>query len=895
MKRFLYVVIFALISNTLFFCTDLGNNPVDVKNPGVQIVSGNGIKKDTITGYVNLDIDIMVSLLSSDELDLICWHTKNGLSGSISQIAPSIRLSFTAPCTTALVVTGLKNNIGVTSDTAVLLVSGAFTVKISPLRFYASPSLPCTLKASVNNPYPWQQITLVPQITADSLLIWAPGENDIGKKVQVTLIAIDNGTTPAIVRDSACISVIADNELLPPPTNLKVDRRRDDIVKISWDTDSLADGYILYRKDPETDSTWEAIALPIASYIDRTEKPLMYRVSSVNYFGASVASEMIYAIDTVHYAHRIFFPDSFSTVSEATTSHFVKLQVARPAVNEITVWCTLSGDSETSIDFESSVYPIRIAPGDTLGLCTLGVIDDSQVEPDKSFSLTLDSVSHGYISGQKVHSILLTDDDTLLSVIYDANGAEAGDVPVDLRRYDKNDVVVVMGNTENLVKRGFFFAGWKRSSTDTSSKLYNPGDTLILDTAGILLYAQWKLVPPVITAHPQDSSIRAGNRFFLAVQALGIDLSYQWQKNGIDITDAVSDTLFIDTVTRHDSGFYNCIVSNAAGSITSNKAFLNVISAASVSAGGPYTLILTTDGTAWATGYYPYDQTDTSNVPVKIISDVSAVYAGNDFSFLLIKNDDLVRIKKNERNTFASGVVSVSFSRLGETGMLLMKDCSLWGWGDNYHGQLGIGIKSDSSDLVKITEGVSFVSVGHSHSLMIKNRNLYATGGNYAGQFGNGTKTDTTEFIIIEEGVSSAYIGALHSFMLKDGDLYATGYNPNGQLGMGTFNDTASFTHVASDVSSVSAGLTHTMIIKDDGSLYGAGNNRYGQLGIGTISDSEPSFAFVMSDVSSVSAGYLHTMIIKKDGTLWATGYNEHGQLGIGTYVNVAKPELVKF
>lgn len=904
MKHLIFLASFALFSSTFFFCKNSDNNPVDPKRPGIQIVTENGIKKDTITGYANSVIDIMVSVLSADELDSVIWHTENGFSGSISQVelsgSLSIRYTFTAQCTTSLMVTGLKNNLVVTSDTAALLVSEPLAVKIKPFRLYASPNLPCTLKALVNNRYPWQQLTLVPQITSDSFLIWSPTENDIGRKVQITLIAIDNRMTSATAKDSVCISVIADNELLPPPANLRLDRRRDNIVKISWDIDPLADSYILYRKDPDVDSTWEAIALPVTYYIDLTEKALMYRVSSINYFGASIPSGMIYVSDTVHYAHRIFFPDSFSTVSEAIASHFIKLQVATPAVNEITVWCSLSGDSDIPTDFGASVYQVRIAPGDTLGLCTLSIIDDNLSETSKIFSISIDSTTHGFINGQNVHQVLLSDDDSVFSVTYDANGADAGNVPVDFRRYVKNDVVVVMGNSENLVKANLNFAGWKKNSIDTNGKLYNPGDTLIIDMAGIRLYAQWKTAPPVITTHPQDSTVRAGNIFFLTVQASGIDLSYQWQKNRVDITGAVSDTFFIDTVTRYDSGSYRCIVTNAGGIAISNSSFLNVISVATVSAGGPHTLILMEDGTAWATGLYPYTQVsivsnDTVNIPVKIMSDVASVYAGINFSFLLITNGDLVRIDENGPVTFASGVASVSFSRQRETGMLLRKDGSLWGWGWNRSGQLGIGIKSDSSELFKVAEEVSYVNVGQCHSMMIKNGILYAAGDNFAGQFGNGTGTDTTYFIKIEEDVSSACIGDLHTFMIKDGNLYATGNNQCGQLGNGTFDRILSFTQITSMVSSVSAGLYHTMIIKDNGSLYGAGSNTFGQLGIGTISESEPSIIFVMSDVSSVSANYSHTMMIKKDGTLWATGLNKYGQLGIGTYENVAKPVLVKF
>lgn len=1049
MKHFLFVAIFTLFSNTLFFCTDSDNNPIDPKRPGVEIMSGNGIKMDTISACINLDFDVMVSVLFPDELDSISWQTENGFSGGLSlpeiSESPSIKLSFTLPCTASLIVTGLRNNLAVASDTVVLFVSEPLTVNINPFRLYASPGLPCTLKVSVGNRYPWQQVTLIPQISDDSLFVWTPTTNDIGIKVPVSLIAIDNETTPVIAKDSVFITVIADNELLTPPANLKAERRTDDIVKISWDRDSLADSYILYRRDPDIDSTWETIALSNESYIDLTEKAIMYRVSSVNYFGASIPSEMIYLLDTVHYAHRIFFPDSISTVSEATALHFIKLQVARPAVNEITVWCSLSGDSEIDTDFGSSLYLAKIAPGDIFGLCTLSIIDDSLTEQNKYYSITIDSVSNGFINGQQFHNILLADDDSLLSVIYDANGAEKGNVPVDLRHYAKNDVAIVMGNTENLVRNGFFFAGW-RNSTDTSGKLYNPGDTLIFDTTGIrlfaqwkvnkyyviydgkgytgghlpaieqhkyqesitiaakpdnlaktgftfkgwntredgtgdtlmpgdslkidtaditlyalwkinkytvkydgngndsgnvrdsadyeygteintkdnslnlskknylfngwntardgsgisiapgdtfslgasdiTLYAQWRLSPPVITTHPVDTSVRAGNRVFLTVQVSGVGLSYQWQKNETDITGATSDTLFIDTVTRYDSASYRCTAGNAEGSVTSNSAVLKVISVASVSTGTDHTLILMTDSTAWGcgsnrNGKLNIGTEDTIISPAYIMSHVSMVSVSADVSFLLTKYGNIIKIQNNRRTILTSKATSVYAIPYSNNSLVLKESGSLFLY--------------TSTDSTKLADSVSCFHGSRTHILIIKGGDLYALGENSKGQFGNGTYEGASEFINIESGVSFAIAGFNYSLILKNKNLFTAGVNSYGQFGNGTFQGTPLFTQVESNVSAISGSYSHTMIIKDNGTLYGAGFNEFYQLGFKTPSENVPFFIPVMTEVSSVSTGPFHTMIIKKDGTLWATGYNGQNQLGIEKHIDVINPELVKF
>jgi hypothetical protein len=53
-------------------------------------------------------------------------------------------------------------------------------------------------------------------------------------------------------------------------------------------------------------------------------------------------------------------------------------------------------------------------------------------------------------------------------------------------------------------------------------------------------------------------------------------LSYQWRKNTINISGATNSTYTIPAVTPGDAGNYSVIVTNSAGSATSNDAVLTV-------------------------------------------------------------------------------------------------------------------------------------------------------------------------------------------------------------------------------------------------------------------------------------------------------------------------------
>jgi hypothetical protein len=54
-------------------------------------------------------------------------------------------------------------------------------------------------------------------------------------------------------------------------------------------------------------------------------------------------------------------------------------------------------------------------------------------------------------------------------------------------------------------------------------------------------------------------------------------MTYQWQRDGRDILDAVGSVLILPTVGLGDSGArFRCVISNPLGSLTSDEALLTV-------------------------------------------------------------------------------------------------------------------------------------------------------------------------------------------------------------------------------------------------------------------------------------------------------------------------------
>jgi len=111
----------------------------------------------------------------------------------------------------------------------------------------------------------------------------------------------------------------------------------------------------------------------------------------------------------------------------------------------------------------------------------------------------------------------------------------------------------------------------------TKLKMLPGGDS---DPAFIAYNAAAFQIPiPVIVSQPVSVAVCPNQVLFggatFSVTATGTGLSYQWQKNGVNISGATSSVYNISAVTEAHAGAYTVVVSNAFGSVTSAPAYLN--------------------------------------------------------------------------------------------------------------------------------------------------------------------------------------------------------------------------------------------------------------------------------------------------------------------------------
>jgi PKD repeat protein len=89
-------------------------------------------------------------------------------------------------------------------------------------------------------------------------------------------------------------------------------------------------------------------------------------------------------------------------------------------------------------------------------------------------------------------------------------------------------------------------------------------------------YITANATPPTIVVQPVSLVVREGSSATFTVTATGFSLSYQWMKNGVDISGATSTSLAISYVNKSDHGAYTVRVWNIAGTEISDQAVLTV-------------------------------------------------------------------------------------------------------------------------------------------------------------------------------------------------------------------------------------------------------------------------------------------------------------------------------
>ncbi len=245
----------------------------------------------------------------------------------------------------------------------------------------------------------------------------------------------------------------------------------------------------------------------------------------------------------------------------------------------------------------------------------------------------------------------------------------------------------------------------------------------------------------------------------------------------------------------------------------------------------------------------------------------------------------------------------------------LGKSRTLYCWGTNEIGELGIGKSDDKFMPVKVNNMKWLsVSLGEHHTCGITTKHkLYCWGSNGSGQLGIGNKDFSYKPVQVKKVYGrwqKVSCGASFTCGIRQekgiNKLYCWGANQTNQLGDNSKKNKKYPTLVTKMPNwiDISAGYSHACGIRKVGEktkLYCWGFNGDGEIGTGKKSNkflgfTEPKGNF--EDWKSVSAGYYHTCAIRDNNgknTLYCWGYNGTGQLGNGNNNSVYYPSTVAF
>lgn len=228
-------------------------------------------------------------------------------------------------------------------------------------------------------------------------------------------------------------------------------------------------------------------------------------------------------------------------------------------------------------------------------------------------------------------------------------------------------------------------------------------------------------------------------------------------------------------------------------------------------------------------------------------------------------------------------------------------------------GQLGTGNIENTHIITPVTHPlfqvpVQIVVCGWQHTLCVSMGSLYAWGFNGEGQLGLGDYYDRSWPVRIERITDPCFIAAGfgHSgCVCNNGSTYFWGSNPDGRLFKAPIQlrhqayKTENLPHLI-DIKSVqiACGTTHSLILTNTGEVCSAGSTQHGQLGMGinylTHSKYVKLLIFAKGSALKIGCGDYFSAVLTKENDLYTFGKGSFGRLGLGKTRDTLEPELVK-
>jgi alpha-tubulin suppressor-like RCC1 family protein len=227
--------------------------------------------------------------------------------------------------------------------------------------------------------------------------------------------------------------------------------------------------------------------------------------------------------------------------------------------------------------------------------------------------------------------------------------------------------------------------------------------------------------------------------------------------------------------------------------------------------------------------------------------------------------------------------------------VFLLSGQKLYGYGDNSHGNLGIGninnVYSGFENKQLIAGNWDKIAVGYGHAMALSGKKLFATGRNAYGQLGlgdsgatqNDVSKDRSSFTAVTGDWDKVVCGWFHTFALSGKKLFGTGINGSPSiLGIGnTLSGVNQFTPITGSWDDIVTCLSHSFALSSGTSKWFAcGDGSFGQFGLPTTTTYN-TFTEIPGNYTKILAGGSFTLALSGK-KLFVAGNNGAGQMGLG-------------
>ncbi len=246
----------------------------------------------------------------------------------------------------------------------------------------------------------------------------------------------------------------------------------------------------------------------------------------------------------------------------------------------------------------------------------------------------------------------------------------------------------------------YFFAdlctGWIRlfdssnnTAADFATGISNPVD-LKVATDGSLYYlsigsaavfkVQFSGAAPSITTQPSNQTVMQGQPTTFTVAASGsTPLSYQWQRNQVNISGANASSYMIAATAFADNGAkFRCVVSNAFGNATSNEATLTVNAPPNINTnpvdqtvmqGQPATFTVAASGSTPLSYQWQRNQVNISGANASSYMIAATAFADNGARFRCVVSNAFGNATSNEATLTVNAPPNINTNLVDQTVM----------------------------------------------------------------------------------------------------------------------------------------------------------------------------------------------------------------------------------